>query len=139
MQAWEGLAARHAESLLAREQGVIAGAGSRPKKAGRRAGRRAGGGRAWHGLLWPLPTGCALYTSHFAWPNVQSSPANARPRFIGRGEIEEALRSGRINARKSQPALRPCPKYTVDAAVGPTRKNVQVGARRPCLCMAGTL
>lgn len=46
-------------------------------------------------------------------------------RFIGRGEIEETLRSGRINARKSQPALRPCPKYTVDAAVGPQRKNVQ--------------
>lgn len=60
-------------------------------------------------------------------------------RFIGRGEISEVLRTGRINSRKSQPALRPCPKYTVDAAVGPRRKNVQVRlvqmpARLPACC-----
>lgn len=46
-------------------------------------------------------------------------------RFIGRPEIEETLRTGRINSRKSQPTLRPCPKYTVDAIAGPARKNVQ--------------
>lgn len=56
-------------------------------------------------------------------------PLPTRRSFIGRGEIEETLRSGRINTRKSQPALRPCPKYTVDAALGPRRKNVQVSAR----------
>jgi hypothetical protein len=50
--------------------------------------------------------------------------------YIGHGEVVEALRSGRINSRKSQPALRPCPKYTVDAVVGPRgqRKNVQASA-----------
>ncbi|PRW60724.1 hypothetical protein C2E21_0968 [Chlorella sorokiniana] len=46
-------------------------------------------------------------------------------RFVKRGEIEETLRTGRINARKSQPQLKPCPKYVVDAAVGPHHKNVQ--------------
>ena len=54
--------------------------------------------------------------------------------YIGRPEVEESLRVGRINARKSAPGLRPCPKYVVDATVGGGRggggerggpKNVQ--------------
>ena len=52
-------------------------------------------------------------------------------RHIGRSEIMETLQKGRINRRKSQPALRPCPKYTVDAAVGGQRKNVQVSSPPP--------
>lgn len=51
-------------------------------------------------------------------------------RHVGRDEVVETLRSGRINSRKSQPALRPCPKYTVDAAVGPKGRSKNVQARR---------
>ncbi|KAI3429509.1 hypothetical protein D9Q98_005598 [Chlorella vulgaris] len=49
-------------------------------------------------------------------------------RFIGRTEIQQALQVGKINSRKSQPGLKPCPKLVVDAAVTPAvgkRKNVQ--------------
>ena len=53
-------------------------------------------------------------------------------RYITKTEVEEALRTGRINARKSQPELRPCPKYAVDASVGPQKKGVQArGLRGP--------
>lgn len=38
-------------------------------------------------------------------------------RFITRPQIEETLRNGRINDRKSEPNLRPCAKYVVDAEV----------------------
>lgn len=46
-------------------------------------------------------------------------------RFVGKAEVLETLAKGRVNDRKSQPGERPCPKYVVDAAVGPRRKNVQ--------------
>jgi hypothetical protein len=36
-------------------------------------------------------------------------------RFVTRQQIEATLRKGRINDRKSDPTLRPCPKYVVDA------------------------
>jgi hypothetical protein len=41
----------------------------------------------------------------------------------------QTLKSGSINDRKSEPSLRPCPKFVVDAAVGTQKKNVQVCAR----------
>ena len=40
----------------------------------------------------------------------------------------EALRSGAINQRKSQPGLRPCPKFTVDAEPGGKRVQAVFGA-----------
>lgn len=52
------------------------------------------------------------------------SPSLPR-RYVGRAEVLEALRTGKVNARKSAPQERPCPKYVVDATVGPQRKNVQ--------------
>ncbi len=47
-------------------------------------------------------------------------------RHISRGEVDEVLKSGRINGRKSAPALRPCPKYVIDGQVGADGKNVEV-------------
>lgn len=38
-------------------------------------------------------------------------------RFVSEAQVEETLRRGRINGRKSDPAQRPCPKYVVDADV----------------------
>ena len=38
-------------------------------------------------------------------------------RFITKDQINESLRKGRINDRKSDPNERPCPKYVVDAEV----------------------
>ena len=53
--------------------------------------------------------------------SVLQPPSDAAPasglRFVGRGEVTQALEHGRINRRKSAPALAPCPKYAVDAAV----------------------
>ena len=56
-------------------------------------------------------------------------------RYIPQEEVLEALVSGTVNDRKSRPALRPCPKYVVDARVGPKGKSVQV--RVPGLPAAG--
>ncbi len=50
-------------------------------------------------------------------------------RYIGKPEVLETLAKGSINDRKSRPRLQPCPKYVVDASLGPSGKNVQVRAR----------
>jgi hypothetical protein len=90
-----------------------------------RCGAGEGAGVQWHPSTVPA--------ADHRMQTMLSSP-RATPtltcRYIGRGEIEETLRKGRINARKSQPALHPCPKYAVDATVGPQLKHVQasVGA-----------
>ena len=55
-------------------------------------------------------------------------------RKISEQEVFETLQTGRINRRKSEMSLRPCPKYVVDAQVKGTKgtkgtkhkkKNVQ--------------
>lgn len=38
-------------------------------------------------------------------------------RFITRQQIEDSLHRGVVNDRKSEPSLKPCPKYVVDAAL----------------------
>jgi hypothetical protein len=45
-------------------------------------------------------------------------------RHVSRNEVDEVLASGRINDRKSDTSLRPCPKYVVDGTPG--GRNVQV-------------
>ena len=42
-------------------------------------------------------------------------------RFISRPQVVDTLRKGTINARKSEPLLRPCAKYVVDAEVETSR------------------
>ena len=49
-----------------------------------------------------------------------------RCRHVSRDEIDEVLASGRINDRKSDTSLRPCPKYVVDGRPG--GRNVQVSS-----------
>lgn len=44
-------------------------------------------------------------------------------RHISREEVDAVLTSGSINSRKSEPGLRPCPKYVIDGSPG--GKNVQ--------------
>lgn len=55
-----------------------------------------------------------------------NAPTNRPCRFISKEEVLETLSSGSVNDRKSRPRLQPCPKYVVDARVGPKGKNVQV-------------
>lgn len=50
-------------------------------------------------------------------------------RFVSTKHIKHALSHGSINDRKSEPNLRPCPKYVVDDTSevrGKTPKSVQV-------------
>ena len=103
------------------ERAVLARMRSRPLRftehAACRLDCRRGAGTGGAGRRGPGRRGAAPHTH---------ARTHAR-RHITRGEVEESLRSGRVNARKSEPAQRPCAKYVVDAAVGPRHKNVQVG------------
>lgn len=47
-------------------------------------------------------------------------------RHISKAEVEELLRTGSINERKSDLGLLPCPKLVVDGATGSQKKNAQV-------------
>lgn len=59
-------------------------------------------------IAWILPS-LHLLLVILATPRAPlSGYVCPRCSFIKRGEIEETLRSGRINARKSQPQLKPC-------------------------------
>jgi hypothetical protein len=54
-------------------------------------------------------------------------------RFVTRNHITETLARGRINDRKSEPTLRPCPKYVVDAEVsGGSEGKVVQGVFAAC-------
>ena len=46
-------------------------------------------------------------------------------RFISDAEVRESLKLGKVNSRKSNREASPCPKITVDAAVGPNGKHIQ--------------
>ena len=46
-------------------------------------------------------------------------------RFISDTEVRESLKTGKVNSRKSNREALPCPKITVDAAVGPNGKRIQ--------------
>lgn len=63
---------------------------------------------------------------------TEHAACRADCRFVTRDQVAATLREGSINDRKSEPRLRPCPKYVVDAAVqasgsgnGSSRKNIQ--------------
>lgn len=46
-------------------------------------------------------------------------------RFVSKEDVQETLRIGRINDVKSEPSLKPCPKYVVDADIRNGSKQVQ--------------
>lgn len=46
-------------------------------------------------------------------------------RYISDAEVRESLKTGKVNSRKSNREALPCPKITVDAAVGPNGKHIQ--------------
>lgn len=46
-------------------------------------------------------------------------------RFVTEEDIQESLKSGKVNARKSDTRLRPCAKFVVDAKVGQGRRNIE--------------
>ncbi|KAK9842656.1 hypothetical protein WJX74_000201 [Apatococcus lobatus] len=46
-------------------------------------------------------------------------------RHIPKDQVLEALTSGKVNSKKSNPRSQPCPKYVVDASIGSNNKNVQ--------------
>lgn len=58
---------------------------------------------------------------------VQHATCRMDCRFVTPDQVEQTLRRGTINARKSEPLMRPCPKYVVDAelAVGAGVREVE--------------